>query len=138
VKFVVDASVAVKWVVQEEGRSDALRHAAGGQLIAPEFVLVEVASILWKKRRLGQLDAEQAQRGLAFVTGAYERLVPTGELIARALALAIELDHPAYDCLYLACAELEEADLLTADARLSQKAKPDGGHRVVVLGNAAP
>jgi len=39
-------------------------------------------------------------------------------LSARAFALAHELDHPVYDCVYLALAEVEDARLVTADRRL--------------------
>ena len=116
-KLVVDASVAVKWVVAEEGRAEALRRTAGQELIAPEFVLIEVSNILWKKVRLRHLDREQAQRGLEFVAGAYERLLPTSQLIHQALFLALELDHPVYDCLYLACSDAENAKLIICRSR---------------------
>ncbi len=132
--LVVDASAAVKWVVQESGRPDALRYAAGERLVAPDFVLAEVANILWKKLRLGQLNSEQAERGLAFVSHAYERLLATEVLIGRSLKLAEQLDHPVYDCLYLACAEAEDAGLLTADRRLSEKAGLLLGKPTILVG----
>lgn len=132
-KLVVDASVAVKWVVAEEGRAEALQQTAGEQLVAPEFVLVEAANILWKKVRLHELDAEQAQRGLSFIVGAYEQLVPTSALIDNAFSFALAFDHPVYDCLYLACAEQQGVDLLTADARFASKV----GGRAVLLGRKA-
>ncbi len=44
--------------------------------------------------------------------------MPGLRLAARSLALAADLDHPVYDCLYLALAELREASLVTADQRL--------------------
>jgi predicted nucleic acid-binding protein len=34
------------------------------------------------------------------------------------MTLAFELDHPVYDCLYLACAMREKTTLITADQRL--------------------
>lgn len=132
-KLVVDASVAIKWVVAEEGRAEALRQTAGEELVAPEFVLVEAANILWKKVRRRELDAEQAQRGLSFITGAYGQLVPTGALIDSAFSLALAFDHPVYDCLYLACAEQQGVDLLTADAKFANKV----GGRAVFLGRSA-
>lgn len=120
--LVVDASVAVKWVVLEDARDEALEQAAGRELVAPEFVLTEVSSILWKKVRTGQLPVEQAQQGLAFVRSAFVKMLPTRLLTDRAFAMAISLDHPVYDCLYLATAEVENAALLTADRRLAQQA----------------
>ena len=40
-----------------------------------------------------------------------------------AMALAIRLKHPIYDCFYLALAERERCALVTADARLIAAAK---------------
>lgn len=136
-KLVVDASVAVKWVVLEEGRAEALQRTAGEELLAPDFALVEAASILWKKVRLGQLDAEQAQRGLDFIAGAFSTLVPTQQLVFRALAISLEQDHPVYDCLYLACAEIEQAQLPTADKRLAGISAA-AGCITTVLGQTQP
>ena len=51
--------------------------------------------------------------------------------------MAIEIDHPVYDCLYLACAEAMGSDVITADKRLSNKsATQDFGVCVEYLGNA--
>ncbi|MDF2781136.1 MAG: PilT protein domain protein, partial [Geminicoccaceae bacterium] len=43
---------------------------------------------------------------------------PTAILASRAMMLALELDHPVYDCFYLALAESEQSAMLTADRRL--------------------
>jgi predicted nucleic acid-binding protein len=133
VKLVVDASVAIKWVVAEEGRAEALDRAAGAELIAPDFVLIECANILWKKVRLGQVSSSHAHDGLAFVQRGFSRLLPTHSLIPAAMSLAIEMDHPVYDCLYLACAEHEGITLLTADRRLAGRAGRRSD-RIQVLG----
>jgi predicted nucleic acid-binding protein len=43
--------------------------------------------------------------------------VPMRQLAAAAARLAIELDHPAYDCFYLALALQEQCPVVTADQR---------------------
>jgi predicted nucleic acid-binding protein len=48
-------------------------------------------------------------------------LCPLATLAERALAIAEELRHPAYDCFYLALAEAKEARLVTADRRFAQR-----------------
>jgi predicted nucleic acid-binding protein len=48
-------------------------------------------------------------------------LRPTAPLAARALELAFALDHPVYDCFYLALAEAEQVGLVTADGRLESR-----------------
>ena len=117
--LVVDASVAIKWVVAEDGHPSALALPDVSDLVAPDFILVETANIMWKKVRRGELVRDQAVSGLSFIRDAFGLLVSQVELIDRAFRLSLELDHPTYDCLYIACAELRRARLLTADRRLA-------------------
>ena len=48
---------------------------------------------------------ESAILAVREVAKAFEELVPTSVLKDRALAIAMELRHPAYNCFYLALAE---------------------------------
>jgi predicted nucleic acid-binding protein len=120
--LVVDASVAVKWLVDEPehlaARSLLDRNE---QLHAPDFVFIETANVLWKKVRRGELSAEQAFEGVDSLPLLFETIVPSRLLIARALRIAVEMAHPVYDCLYIACSEHVDADLVTADARFVDK-----------------
>jgi predicted nucleic acid-binding protein len=118
-KLVVDASVAIKWMVEEQDSELADRLLDGGHdFLAPELIVAEVISAAWKKRRLGGIGhAQYDDIVLRMADGpiAYRALRP---LAANAAALARELDHPVYDCFYLALAEAEDAPLVTADRRL--------------------
>ena len=62
--FVIDASIAVKWVVEEDGTAEALALRQSSKMIAPQLLVAECANILWKKVRRGDLTEEQA-RGIA-------------------------------------------------------------------------
>lgn len=53
----------------------------------------------------------------------FDALVSATGLAPRAVAIAGQLDHPVYDYLYLALAEAEQADLVTADTRLVGKVR---------------
>ena len=64
---------------------------------------------------------EHRQRIAAHITQAYDRLTPLSTLAERALAIAGALDHSVYDCFYLALAEVEAGQLVTADRRLLAK-----------------
>jgi predicted nucleic acid-binding protein len=64
-------------------------------------------------------------------------LVPMRNLVEPATKLAISLNHPAYDCLYLALAETIEASFVTADELLVRRAKAtELRARVLLLGSA--
>ena len=118
--LVVDASIAFKWFVAEAGSDLASRLlAAGGErLVAPELVLAELLNAMWKGMRQHAVDPEQLQRTAAQSPAFFDELVPLRSLASRAAEIARALDHPVYDCFYLALAEREGACLVTADRRL--------------------
>lgn len=122
--YVIDASVASKWVLPEpdSDRAAALRSAEP-DLIAPSLVAAEIGNALWKAHRRGDTAAVDAGDMLKVAMAHFSRLVPTEELAGAALRFAIDLRHPIYDCFYLALAEREAATLVTADARLLAAAK---------------
>lgn len=128
--LVVDASVAVKWVVQEH--DTAIAHALVGAdaLAAPELALVETANAIWKYTKLGVVSPAQATRAVEEFPGFYDLLVPMEPLLRRAHAIAQALGHRVYDCFYLALAERETAPLVTADRRLLARiaGTPWAGH----------
>jgi predicted nucleic acid-binding protein len=121
--LVIDASVAIKWVVDEPGSAAALnlrRH----RLWAPELLAAECANILWKKVRRNELDEREALLYARVLERARVELEPMGRLLERATQLAILSGHPAYDCIYLALAERLSCDVVTADRRLSRVSLP--------------
>ena len=119
---VVDASVAVKWVVPESG-SDRARLLAQAKLEAPDLLSVECANILWKKVRLGHLTRRAAADCLRLLLAMPVAVVGSRELLDSALRLSLELDHPVYDCLYLALALQRRFPLVTADEKLAKAAR---------------
>jgi predicted nucleic acid-binding protein len=121
---VVDASVAVKWVIDEEG-SEAASLLAGESLSAPELLLAECANALWAKARRREMTGEEVLERLALLRSAPVRLVPLEELVEDAARLAVALDHPVYDCLYLALAVREGTRLVTADQQFARAVQAD-------------
>jgi len=68
--LVVDASIAIKWVVAEDGSDVAvgLRRPTTA-FLAPDLLTIECANILWKKARRAELTPEEAKLGFADLTG---------------------------------------------------------------------
>jgi len=115
VTAIVDASVAAKWVLNEEHSAEANALRAEDGLMAPALIAAELGSVLWKAFRRGTLSQADALTALQLGLLPFAELVPDENLHQRALALAIDLRHPVYDCFYLALAERENAPLATAD-----------------------
>jgi predicted nucleic acid-binding protein len=128
---VLDASVAVRWVVDEAGSDEAAalleRDVAW---ITPLLLLTEAASALRRKvadKALAPATAAQSLDALlqAIADGVI-RLVDDERVIAPALLLAMSLQHKVPDCVYLALAEREGAGIATADDRLARLARSRG------------
>ncbi|AQR62548.1 hypothetical protein BZG35_13510 [Brevundimonas sp. LM2] len=118
-RLVVDSSVAVKWFVTE-AQSDEAQAVLDHELIAPQLLVAECANVFWKKARKHEMTPGQAMIAAANVSGVVE-LMGLSNLVMRAVDLANRLPHPAYDCFYLALAEMERCPLVTADDRLRRK-----------------
>jgi predicted nucleic acid-binding protein len=132
---VLDASVAVRWVIEEEGSGEAaslLNQEIGW--IAPRLLLTEVASALRRKVADGGVAAALAGQALdtllQAVADGIVHLADDERIVSQALLLAISLEHKLPDCLYLALAEREGAAIATADVRLARLAR---GRNVDVL-----
>jgi predicted nucleic acid-binding protein len=119
--LVIDASIAVKWVVEEEGTAQALALRDGTRLLAPDLLVPECANILWKKARNGELTRDEALFAARLLTSADVEFVAMRPLFERAMRLAVALDHAAYDCVYIALALDRDCPFVTADQRLVRK-----------------
>ena len=121
--LVVDASIAVKWLVDELDHEAAQSLLdADERLVAPDFLIVEAGNVLWKKTRRGELAAEQAIAGILELPTYFEQLARLARIVPRAVAIAAQVANPVYDCLYLACAEHFELPPATADAKSREEA----------------
>jgi predicted nucleic acid-binding protein len=114
--IIVDASVALKWVLDEDD-SVLARALATRELAAPELLWSECANGLWRWVRRGVLSGRVAQARFVALRRAPIALTPAGELLDRALMLAVELSHPVYDCVYLALALQRGMQVVSADRR---------------------
>jgi predicted nucleic acid-binding protein len=129
-KYVIDASVGFMWEVAEplSGKARQLRDDAGRgvhQLLAPDLFPTEVANALLIAERRKRILPGQALLFLAGVLNAAPALYSaTPDLLPRALAIAASSVASAYDCLYIALAEREQCECVTADDRLVKNLKP--------------
>jgi predicted nucleic acid-binding protein len=125
-KLVVDASVAVKWVLRDQpGEPDVDRASALLGLIARRAAIA-VEPVHWVSEVVGvvtRLKADRAAATIALLTHARFRIVSSRGVYRRAADLSIALKHHLFDTLYHAVALEEGATLVTADEAYFNKAK---------------
>ncbi len=122
-KLTVDASIVAKWFLTEPQSEEARQLLAPRiRLHAPDLLLVEYANIVWKKVHRREIsDPQPYLDELARLPEAVT-LHRSADFLDHAARIAMEMDHPVYDCLYLACADATRSVLITADHRLAKKA----------------
>jgi len=127
---VVDASLAFKWLVEEENsdRATALTRLwddQGTQLAAPPLMPFEVANALHRRVLRGELTVGVAAGLIQDLMSLGVAFHATSDLHGRALDLASRLDQGAvYDAHYLALAESLGCEMWTADERFYRAASP--------------
>ena len=120
--YVVDASVAVKWLIYEESSDHAVAFAtSNNRFIAPQVIMTEVANALARKAIQGVISAEEAKRQFLRLPYFFDEVVSVDDPVINALHNACRFRHPVYDLIYVEAARRRGVQLVTADQRLSSK-----------------
>lgn len=127
--LVIDASVALKWAIEEEDSGAARHLLLQNALAAPDFLWLECANVLWTKARRRQISGDDARAALSAILAAPVDCVPTRELADVAQAIAFDLDDTAYDSIYLAVAMDRNAVYVTSDAKFHRAASAHALYR---------
>lgn len=121
--IVVDASVVIKWVVDEndEATRRAIklreRYLSGEEnIICPDLLLYEIGNIFAYKTQLPSIAVTKAWQ--SFVLLAIPTVSATTELITDCLKFSQKYKITVYDAAYVALAELKKCSLVTADKKL--------------------
>jgi len=95
VKFVVDANVAIKWVIPEIHTDIAITLLDDDTniLLVPDFFFPEIGNIFWKRIKRGESTLDQAQESLRELRQVNLQIFPSATLIKDALATANRIDQ---------------------------------------------
>ena len=118
IRLIVDASVATKWLFDEDGslEADRLRDPSY-DLVAPDFLHLEVANVVWKRVRQGRLPIDSGGGMLRLLRTAPVRMHRSQAILDVAWEIATRLGRTVYDSLYLALAVTLDGRVVTADRR---------------------
>jgi predicted nucleic acid-binding protein len=135
VALIVDASVAVKWIVAEPLRDEALELVRRNDVVVPDLLAAEVRNALVSRVRRRLATVEEARRAASAFRAIPLIVEPSADRLEEAFDLALAFEHPIYDCIYLALAVARQLTLVTADRRMFDLAqrRPDLQARVTLL-----
>lgn len=122
-KFVLDSSVALKWVLPEADSARAIRlrnEYVNGihDLVAPDIFPPEIANGLASAERQKRIRTGESAVFLNDILLAAPILHNSFPLLIRAMEIAISTKQAVYDCIFIALAEAEGCELVTADDKL--------------------
>jgi len=125
---VLDASVVLKWFVDEENSDRALRlreefFRGEREIVVPDLLLFEVANALRYNLSFTAEEIKEAVKTLFDIE--IKIITPTYSLLAKAIELAKSLDVTCYDAAYLALAEELGFEFITADEKFYRKASKE-------------
>jgi predicted nucleic acid-binding protein len=129
-RLVVDASVAVKWVLpdptieSDTDRAAALLNAVREnrlELVQPPHWLAEVAAVI------SRLRPDVADEAIDLLDALELAVEADAEIYKRASRIAAQFDHHLFDTMYHALALERDAVLVTADDRYLRKVGALGG-----------
>jgi predicted nucleic acid-binding protein len=125
--YVLDASVAAKWVLPEAGEPlvkeslviyEQFKTGRVG-LVVPDLFWPEMGNILWKAARTGRITPGSVVTAMEKLNDLGVRTFPTKPLLVPAIAIALRFERTVYDAVYVALAKAHDLLLITADERLA-------------------
>lgn len=122
-RYVLDSSVGFKWGVAEVHSDIAIRlrnetRLDLHELIAPDFFPVEIAHSMTRAERQGRVSVADGWSLWLAIMADSPDLRPYLSFMPRAYAISSSTRQGVYDCVYVALAEHENCELLTADDKL--------------------
>ena len=122
--IIADASAIVA-VLLEEAQTERARSSlrAADRVLCPDFALIECYNAFWKLHRRGAISKVLLLNAPQRIRKVPTELFSTDPLFEPAARLALLLDHPIYDCLYVALTEAAGGRLVTCDKRLATAAE---------------
>lgn len=138
-RLVVDASVAVKWLLSEAGSDQAIGLIeAGHELYAPDLLVSEIGNVLWKRSRANTIEQDAPQQLMSEFLCIRLHRVDSRNLANDALDIACRHGRSFHDSLYLALAQAIKGTLVTADARfVNALSNTPHAKRIALLGAMA-
>jgi predicted nucleic acid-binding protein len=118
-RVVVDASVAIKWYLDEPHALEARRLLDRTfTRVVPDLFFAEIGNTCWKLHRRSQLPPDILDDIRDAVMMVPLEVHPIRSLLSAAMAIAVRLGTTVYDSLYVTLSEQTHAPLVTADRRL--------------------
>jgi predicted nucleic acid-binding protein len=119
----------VKWVLPEPDSDKALRlrddlRSSVLELLSPDIFTIEASHALTRAERQGRVAIGQGRALLLDILTTPPQVFPFQPFLLRAIDISSAVRVGVYDCIYVALAEQEKCQLVTADATMVRSLSP--------------
>jgi len=122
--IILDSSAALRCSLPQIDRaeSDAFRSVVReNECVSPVLFLSEISNAVWKEVRFRDLKRALAIQIISSISKMTTLHFEDDLLISAAFGIALESEHPVYDCIYVALSRHYNVPILTADKKLQRK-----------------
>jgi predicted nucleic acid-binding protein len=117
-KFVIDASIAVKWYVPEVFEKEAVSLLNGkNHFHVPELIFPEFCNVIWLKVRRSEITQTEGETIVSEMMQRTWTIHPHKKIIEPAYTGATSSGQTVYDWTYLALAVSLSCEMITADQK---------------------
>jgi predicted nucleic acid-binding protein len=123
-RLVIDASVCLKWYLPDEALQDKAEavltdyERGSVEIVAPTLLIYELMNGLWIGSRLKRIEFQAIEKCVQRVLDLSLDFRDASLFFSAVVRMCNQFGRSAYDSAYLALAEKEGIQLLTADRRL--------------------
>jgi predicted nucleic acid-binding protein len=126
VVVVLDASLVFPLLVEEDKSLLAQEiYANSVEHLVLDFLHIEVSNAIASAIRQRRITTSQASKAQIELVSLLPITATASQYLDAAFALALEINHPVYDCLYAIAARENDATLATCDVRFARKLDPE-------------
>ena len=123
----LDVSAAVELIMGRKGQHWIKENLLSADwIISPTLFIYETTNVMWKYHSLEHIAADKLAHKLNHSFKLIDRFIYPEDIYRDALSLAAEIDHPAYDAMFLVTAREKNSTLLTMDEKLREAAENIG------------
>ncbi len=120
----IDVSAAVEVVMGRQKQKSIINILKKADwIIAPSLYIYEASNVMWKYHSLQNYRLEDILKKTRYLYEIVDQFIDAKELFEEAIPLSCNIDHPAYDTMYLLTSRRKNATLITLDKRLIKAAK---------------
>jgi len=119
----LDVSAAIEFIMGRKKQNFIKSRLENADwIITPTLYIYEASNVMWKYKSIKKYKKEILMKKMRYLLELIDQFVESKDIYEEAISMSFNIDHPAYDSMYLVTCRRRNATLLTLDSRLIKTA----------------